>query len=50
MYLVNMPLTGGKCIFPGLQLRLVLCSHSGETSFRKKYQDELNSFSEVYME
>lgn len=48
MYLVNMPLTGGKCIFPGLQLRLVLCSHSGETSFRKKYQDELNSFSEVY--
>ena len=35
MYLVNMLLTGGKCIFKGLQLRLMLCSHSGETSFRK---------------
>lgn len=36
MYLVNMPLTGGRCIFTGLQLRLVLCLHSGETSLRKK--------------
>lgn len=25
MYLVNMPLTGGKCIFTGLQVRLVSC-------------------------
>ena len=48
MYLVNMPLTGGKCIFVGLQLRLMLCSHSGETSFRKNSQDNINSFSEVY--
>ena len=48
MYLVNMLLTGGKCIFTGLQLRLMVCSHSGETSIRKKWQDELNSFSKVY--
>ena len=43
MYLVNMPLIEGRCIFPCLQLRLMLVSHSGET-----VQVELNSFSEVY--
>ena len=48
MYLVNMLLTGGRCIFTGLQLRLMLCSHSGELSFRKNSQDSINSFSEVY--
>lgn len=36
MYLVNMLLTGGRCIFTGLQLRLMLRSPSGVTSFRKK--------------